>query len=183
MPCQSAAAAFVRSGGRLIRGPLNARKGLRIAAVADAQGAALGLTNRGPRIAAPGGTALHDWLWMEYVAQEPDRALAFYADVLGYRHEVSETREGFTYYVFATDRPRAGLFKTLWARHTSAWLPYVRVADPAATAARVEQLGGTVVIPPQPRVRNNSLAIVLDPSGAPLALQKFPFDQNTGGIP
>jgi predicted enzyme related to lactoylglutathione lyase len=42
-------------------------------------------------------------------------------------------------------------------------------------AARVTELGGTVLIPPSPRVRNSSLTIVLDPLGAVLALQKYPF--------
>jgi len=54
------------------------------------------------------------------------------------------------------------------------------VADPAAAAARVKELGGTVVVAPAPQLRNNSLAIVLDPSGAPLALQRYPFDSGAG---
>lgn len=173
-----AAAAFRQTGGRIFRGPLNARKDLRVAAVADAQGAPLGLTSRGPKFDISSGSELNEWLWMEYVASDPDGALKFYGDVLGYRHEVSEQRENFTYYVLSTDRPRAGLFRTLWNRPTSAWLPYIRVADPAAMAKRVTELGGTVVIAPQPRARNSSLAVVLDPAGAVLALQKFPFDKD-----
>ena len=178
-----ATAAFVKSGGKVFRGPLAARKDLRVAAVADAQGAAIGLANRGPRAAPPSEAGLNDWLWMEYVARDPEGALAFYADAIGYRHDMSENTEGFVYHIFSTDRPRAGLFKSLWERETSAWLPYIRVADPAAMAAQVEKLGGKVLLPPRPRVRNNSLAIVLDPSGAPLALQKYPFDNGKGGTP
>jgi predicted enzyme related to lactoylglutathione lyase len=116
---------------------------------------------------------------MEYVARDPAAALQFYGDVVGFKNEIQEVRQDFTYYVLTTDRPRAGLFRSPWERETSAWLPYVRVADPAAMAARVTELGGSVVLPPRPGVRNGSLAIVLDPTGAPLALQKFPFE--TGG--
>jgi len=79
-----------------------------------------------------------------------------------------------------TDRPRAGLFLSPWTRDTSAWLPYVRVADPAAMAARAAELGATIAVAPKPAVRNASLAIIVDPTGAPLALQKFPFD--AGGV-
>lgn len=175
--------AFLKSGGKIFRGPLNARKDLRVAAVGDAQGAAIGLANRGPRLAPPATAGLHDWLWMEYVARDADAALRFYADVFGYRHEVAETRDGFTYHIFSTDRPRAGLFKTVAERDAARWLPYIRVEDPVAMAVRVEQLGGTVIVRPEPRIRNNSLAIVLDPTGAPLALQKYPFDHSTGGWP
>jgi predicted enzyme related to lactoylglutathione lyase len=172
--------AFRAAGGRVLRGPLDARKDLRVAAVADAQGAALGLASRGPYVETA-VSGLHEWLWMEYVARDADGALRFLSDVIGYRHEIAETREHVTYYVLSTDRPRAGLFKTLWEREQSAWLPYIRVEDPFAMAGRVATLGGTVVIAPQPRVRNSSLAVVLDPSGAVFALQKYPFD--AGGTP
>jgi predicted enzyme related to lactoylglutathione lyase len=172
-----AVASFKQAGGRVYRGPLNARKDLRVAAVEDAQGAAIGLTNRGPRTESPAAVAMHDWLWMEYVARDVAPALAFYGDALGFRHEISDQREDFTYYMLSTDRPHAGLFKSVFTRESSAWLPYVRVDDPAAMAQRASALGGTVLLPPMPRVRNNSLAIVLDPLGAPIALQKFPFDR------
>jgi uncharacterized protein len=176
MDVNRTAAAFEDAGGRVIRGPLDARKDLRIAAVADAQGAVVGLASRGPRFATHAASGRHEWLWVEYIAQDPESALDFYADVIGYRYEIAARRENFIYYVLSTDRPRAGLFHTLWQGEQSAWLPYIRVDDPAEMAERVLKLGGTVVIPPQPRVRNNSMTLVLDPSGAAVALQKFPFD-------
>jgi uncharacterized protein len=173
---------FRRSGGRVFREPVNARKDLRVAVVADPQGAPLGLASRGAVVDSQTPPALHRWLWMEYVAaRDTDAALRFYAEAVGFRHEISEARENFTYYLLTTDRPRAGMFRSPWTRETSAWLPYVRVADPAAMAARAAALGGSVALPPGPGVRRGSLAIVLDPTGAPLALQKFPFE--SGGAP
>jgi uncharacterized protein len=170
------AAAFREAGGRVFRGPLNARKDLRVAVVADAQGAPLGLASRGPDLPDERPPALHRWLWMEYVARDPEAALKFYGDVIGFAHEISQERNNFTYYLLKTDRPRAGLFRSPWERDTSAWLPYVRVADPAAMAARAVELGGRIALEPRPDVRNGSLAIVVDPAGAAVALQKFPFD-------
>jgi uncharacterized protein len=170
------AMAFREAGGRLFRGPLNARKDLRVAVVADAQGAAIGLASRGPDLPEERPPALNRWLWMEYVARDPAAALKFYGEALGFGHEVYEERENFTYYLLTTDRPRAGLFRSPWDRDTSAWLPYVRVADPAAMAARAVELGGRIALQPRPGVRNGSLAIVVDPAGAAVALQKFPFD-------
>ena len=174
-----AAEAFRVAGGRVYRGPLDARKDLRVAVVADAQGAPLGLANSGPRLEAEASPGRNRWLWMEYVARDPDAALKLYGDIIGYGHEIHEQRENFTYYLLTTDRPRAGLFRSLWERERSAWLPYVRVADPAAMAARAAELGGSVLLPPAPQVRNGSLAIVLDPMGAAIALQKFPFERGT----
>jgi hypothetical protein len=39
----------------------------------------------------------------------------------------------------------------------------------------VAGLGGRILVPASPERRNGSLAVVADPGGAPLALQKFPF--------
>jgi predicted enzyme related to lactoylglutathione lyase len=164
-----------RDGGRVLRAPLNARKDLRVAVVQDPQGAPIGLASRAPVVDDPASPALNRWLWMEYVARDPDAALRFYHDTIGFDHQISESRQDFTYYLLTTDRPHAGLFRSPWPHDTSAWLPYVRVADPAAAAARAVELGGTIVLSPRAAVRNGSLAIVLDPTGAPLALQKVPF--------
>ena len=168
---------FRQRGGKVIQGPLNARKGLRVAVVEDPQGAPLGLASGAPGAAAAAPPALHNWLWMEYVARDVAPALVFYEKAVGFRFEISEAREGFTYYLLHTDRPRAGLFRSPWTRSTSAWLPYVRVADPAAMAVRAAELGGTVAVTPRAEVRHASLAIIVDPAGAAVALQKFPFDQ------
>ena len=175
--------AFRRAGGQVFRGPLSPRKDLRVAAVADPQGAPLGLASRGLPGAGTGPTppGLHRWLWMEYVATDAASALDFYGQAVGFRHEISEARDNFTYYLLTTDRPQAGLFRSPWKRETSAWLPYVRVADPGAMAARALELGGRIALQPAPGIRNGSLAIVLDPFGAPLALQRYPFA--TGGAP
>jgi predicted enzyme related to lactoylglutathione lyase len=169
--------AFRQSGGQVFRGPLNARGDLRVAAVADAQGAAIGLASRGPIGEMPQGVPdVNRWLWMDYVARDAGPAVEFYTRVFGFTSAVTETRQNVSYYRLSNDRPRAGLFATPWPRETSVWLPYVRVADPAASASRAKELGGTIVQAASPRLRNGSMAIVLDPSGAPLALQKYPFD-------
>jgi predicted enzyme related to lactoylglutathione lyase len=55
------------------------------------------------------------------------------------------------------------------------WLPYVLVDNPEALAARVTALGGRILVPAAPERRNNSLVVIADPGGAPLALQKYPF--------
>jgi predicted enzyme related to lactoylglutathione lyase len=168
--------AFRQAGGQVYRAPLNVRNDLRVAAVADPQGAPLGLASRGPLEGASDAVPeIHRWLWMDYVARDEAPALQFYSQVLGYTSQ-SETRETATYYRLANGRPRAGLFKTPWPRETSIWLPYIRVADPEASSKRAQELGGLIVQAPAPRVRNGSLAIVLDPGGAPIALQKYPFD-------
>jgi hypothetical protein len=54
------------------------------------------------------------------------------------------------------------------------WLASVMVADPAASAQRAKELGGRVLLTPRMDVRKGSVALIADPSGAVLALQRWP---------
>ena len=112
---------------------------------------------------------------MEYLAKDPEAALVFYKGLAGYESEARETAAGRPYQVLTRGRPRAGLMKSPIESVRPNWLSYVRVEDPAALAARVVALGGKVVVAPRPEVRNGTLAVVADPSGAVLALQKWPL--------
>ena len=58
------------------------------------------------------------------------------------------------------------------------WLTYIGVKDPAVAAERALSLGGRIIIPPSDDLRNGTLAVVADPSGAILVLQNW---SNFGG--
>ena len=69
---------------------------------------------------------------------------------------------------------RAGILKKPVDHWDSVWLTYFGVPDPAAAAARVQSLGGKVLLPASPEVREGSMAVVSDPAGAILVLQRVP---------
>lgn len=52
-------------------------------------------------------------------------------------------------------------------------LPHIRFADPASLVGRVKELGGQVALAPDETIRRGTVAILLDPSGAAVALQKW----------
>jgi hypothetical protein len=114
---------------------------------------------------------------MEYLAKDGPAALAFYKDLAGFDASVTASQNGVDFHVLKTRVARAGLFQipsdaTMVEPH---WLPFVRVADPAALAARVVALGGKVLIAPRAEVRKGTLAVIADPTGGALALQKWPL--------
>ncbi|WP_223756719.1 VOC family protein [Myxococcus sp. RHSTA-1-4] len=163
-------------GGQALVGPEDVERIGRAAVVTDPQGAPVGFVRSQP--GDPADTGLPEpgqFLWMEHLAEDPAAAVAFYKDLLGY--EVQERNEGDgPYSVLMRDqRPRAGVLRKPLERVRPNWLTYVRVEDPAALAARVESLGGRVVMAPRADVRGGSLALIADPSGAVLALQRYPF--------
>ena len=77
--------------------------------------------------------------------------------------------------VLTRGRPRGGVLPAPRADLREAWLPYLLVSDPAPLVARAQSLGGTVLLAPRQDVRRGSLGVVIDPSGAMVALQKYPF--------
>ena len=144
-----------------------------MAAVGDAQGAPLGLANRGAETLPVGIPRFNRWLWMEYVAVDAPGALDFYSRVVGYTSEVSETRAGRSYHLLNTHCPRAGLFASVWSAIPRCGCRTSGSGSSGDGGAR-HQLGGTVALAPHADIRNRSLAIVLDPAGAPRLCKSFP---------
>ena len=164
-----------REGGSLVAGPLDLPRVGRGAVVLDPEGAPLGLlrTSAGDPV-DPAEPAINAFLWTEHLSRAPAEAAAFYARLTG--SEVRRTEQaGIAYWLLWQGRPRAGLLRNPLAIDRPVWLAYVRVADPAAAAERAARLGGRVLLAPRKEVRSGTLALVADPTGAVLALQKWPI--------
>jgi predicted enzyme related to lactoylglutathione lyase len=171
-----AVAAVLKAGGKTLVAPVDVGSVARAAVVADPQGAALGLarlTDGDPAdTAAP---VLGTFFWMEYLARDPQAAAAFYTGTFGFEREVTDRVAGGEYVVLKRGRARGGILQAPRPEMRPIWLSYVLVSDPAAMAAKARTLGGTVLLEPRADVRKGSLAVVTDPSGAAVALQKYPF--------
>ena len=88
--------------------------------------------------------------------------------------EAGPAKAADTYRLLMADsKARAGILDNPFEDTRSAWIPYVRVADAAAAAAKAAELGAQIVIAPSPDLRKGTVALILDPSGAPLALQQW----------
>jgi len=166
--------AVSKAGGKQLEAPTDVSGVGRVVTVEDADGAVLHLLSSvhgdPPDVEPP----VHTWLWHELLTNNADRALGFYEAAFGYRVESLKKNPSSEYRVlWSSGEARAGIVQNPFEKSRSAWIPYVRVDDPAALAARVPELGGRVIVAPRPEVREGTLAVVLDPSGAPLALQKW----------
>lgn len=164
-----------KSGGSAVAGPADLPNIGRGAVVLDPDGAPLGLLRS--RIGDPADTAepaLNRFLWTEHLSRDPQAVAEFYARLAGFevrKHDFG----GRPYWVLVKGRERAGLLRNPIAIDRPIWLAYVRVADPAASASRAAQLGGRVLLAPRSELRGSTLALIADPSGAVLALQKWPL--------
>src|SRR5262245_1484593 len=162
------------AGGEVAAEARNVNLG-RVAAILDPEGAVLGLarSNIGDpddRTTAPASGRV---IWTELLAAEPEASSAFYRTVVGYDARTVERRGGEYTFLTSGGVQRAGVFANPSEDAAPRWLTYFAVDDAAAASARAVMLGGTIVLPVSQNLRDGTMAVVTDPSGAILALQEI----------
>jgi predicted enzyme related to lactoylglutathione lyase len=172
-------------GGEVFTEPTSLGERGRIAVVADPGMALLALleTSSGDPVDSDQTPATGDFLWHELWTADVEQISRFYRGIAPLVEE-KFAAEGATAEVdyrllSAHGRPRFGVRSLPDAGMSAAWVSYLRVADEAELAsllARVEKLGGRVLVPATPRPLGGSVAVIAGPSGAGIALQTWPND-------
>lgn len=147
----------------------------RVAALIDPEGAVIGLARSDfgdpdDVTTAPGAGRP---VWTELLSNDPATAASFYKSIGGYEINTIERRGGEYTLLAGHGANRAGIFKDPRENADPVWLTYFGVDDPAAAAAKAESLGGKILVPVSPEVRDGTMAVVTDPSGAILVLQNW----------
>ncbi|MFQ5582862.1 MAG: VOC family protein [Calditrichia bacterium] len=173
---------FEENDGQVLRKPWNLKARGRVAVVTDPQGALLVLiksVNGDPPDKKP---TTNDWLWDELLAGDTHSATSFYRNLIGYDEEIIDKKNERSYHILKyEEKPRAGVVKNPWPKVRPNWLPYVRVEDPVSVAKHAAELGGKIIFAPQLEVRKGSVGIIGDPTGAAVAIQKWPIEDPKGG--
>ena len=181
----AAADSLLAAGGTVITAPVDVADRGRLAVVADPQGALFSLLQTNSRDPLdrdevdPGG-----FLWDELWADDVDAASGFYMELIGYTHEDDPALQqavavkGNYRILQSQDHPRVGIMKNPIEDLNPIWVNYLRVKDADsldAIAARVEALGGRLLLAPQDRDIGGRVALIAGPSGAGIALQTWPI--------
>lgn len=173
----AAALEITRSNGRVVRGPLDISRRGRIAIVIDPQGAPLGLICSSSGDPVDRKPDAGEWLWTELFASDPPAAVSWYARFTGSTYDSTTLTGQQQYYYLKRDgKARGGVLGIQWKNVRPNWLPYILVDDPAASVEKARMLGATVILEPRMDVRNGSVGVIADPSGAAVALQKWPME-------
>ncbi|RLA44278.1 MAG: hypothetical protein DRR42_20670 [Gammaproteobacteria bacterium] len=173
-----AAVELVRAnGGEILKGPADMEQRGRAVLISDPQRADMVLLRAKGGDPADDEPVIGDWLWDEVWTDDPEVSEAFYATVLGY----DEMIPGDDYDVFMFNgKWRAGMRHLQDKNDHMLWVPVVRVADPGATAQRVEALGGVVWVTPEEAPVKGNTALIGDPTGALLLIQRWPPQASEG---
>ena len=167
------------NGGEILTPPTDVGSRGTLAVVAGPDKAIIALVQtRGgdPEESEP---VVNGWLWNELWTNNVEQATSFYQAVAGFEIEDHAVPgEDHDYRVLKSgDSARAAIMPNPFERELPVWVNYIRVDDPAAITARVEDLGGVVFIDASPRALGGEVAFVAGPSGAGVALQTWPLDR------
>lgn len=115
--------------------------------------------------------------WHELLATDPEVEGKFFSEIFGWRIEEMPMGELGMYYLFKrldTGKDAGGMLKKPDGQGPSAWLPYILVESADATAARTEELGGTVWVTPTDIPGVGRFIVTTDPQGAYIAFLQPP---------
>jgi uncharacterized protein len=122
-------------------------------------------------LAAPG-----EWLWSSLMVKNADQEAAFYRALFAYDVFDLPSDDNSKHVILSSgDFARAGvtaLPSDALRRHPH-WLNFVRVDDAEVSAAKAVELGGRVLVEPRLDRHGGKLAVVADPSGAPIGLMEW----------
>lgn len=115
--------------------------------------------------------------WYELMTSDPNAAQTFYTQVTGWGAEPIEFEGSeMEYTMWTSGENRVGGLMELpeEARQGGApphWLAYVATDDVDATASQAEELGATILVPPQDIPNNmGRFSVIKDPQGAVFAI-------------
>jgi uncharacterized protein len=185
---EEAAARARDAGGTVAQEPVDVKPAGRLAAIADPAGAVFGVWEPGLRRGAQLVNEPGAWSMSLLNTRDRERAKGFYGDLFGWQAEAMDAGGAeFTLFrlpgyvggepqqpvprdVVATMAPMGDQFPESTPAH---WSVDFWVDDLDGTAAKADELGGKVVVPPYD-IPNTPLrqAVLADPQGATLSVTK-----------
>lgn len=165
--------AAARHGGKVIVPPKLLGERGETAVLQDPEGTPFGVVRSKNGDPADYLGDVNEWVWIDLWTGNVEQATAFYSAVLGYEVRplpAESARDGALF--VSGDFVRAGVMLKKDAGTSTAWLPYVRVADARSAAERAQAAGGRVYREPVD-IGRAIVAIIVDPTGAPVGIAEL----------
>tara|TARA_B100001063_G_scaffold110255_1_gene102855 strand:+ start:28636 stop:29442 length:807 start_codon:yes stop_codon:yes gene_type:complete len=161
----------IKAGGKVLVSSTEIKGRGTIAVLEDPQGAVFSLINT---VNGDPETQQTDngWIWQEVWSDNPDQSKAFYQSLDSYSAQSKPLNNGNYSYLALNGTPAIGFVKKPDAEIGNTWVNYIKVADVDATLLKVTAAGGIVLMAPNDKVRNGSVAIIRDPAGAGIVIQE-----------
>lgn len=117
---------------------------------------------------------VNGFLWSELWTDDLESSAAFYGSVLDFTVEDGDVDFDQPYKLFKNgDTVRGGVMEIENPEVRPHWVPFIKVDDVSTTVEKAREAGARVIIEPHPDIRDGAAALILDPVGAPIALQEY----------
>ena len=157
--------------GAVIYGPEDVFDDGRMLHIQDPTGARLNLWQPHKSIGAGIVNAVGAMCWNELVTNDAEKAKAFYAALLGWDFYHDENHPDNYTHISNRERAIGGILEL--PEIEPCWMVHFQVADIEASIARVQDLGGSVVVPKQRIADGSWFSVVADPAGARFYLMEL----------
>ena len=104
--------------------------------------------------------------WIDLASKDAAGARDFYSKLFGWKAELGGPESGGYAMAKIAGKDVAGIGPVQDPNAPSAWNVYIGTRDAAATAKKVEEAGGKVIVPPFDVLQAGRMAVFQDPSGA-----------------
>jgi uncharacterized protein len=149
----------------------------------DPQGAIFGIMasssgDPSDYLAEPG-----EWIWSSLLTTDADKDAAFYQQVFGYEVFELPSDDNLEHLILSADNFARASIHTLPVDHSRRhphWLYFVRVLSTVQASASAAALGGRVLVEPHMDRQGNMVAVVADPTGAPVGLMEWSDSSDVG---
>jgi predicted enzyme related to lactoylglutathione lyase len=160
------------AGGTVMVEPFDVMEEGRMAIIQDPTDAVFGVWQPHNHTGAQLINTVNALSWNELQTRDVDAAQAFYGDVFGWTYEADPS--GYVTVLQAEGR-QAGMMQLdeRMADVPPNWSIYFMVDDAEATAAKAEELGGRVLVPPSPAGDVGTFSVLQDPQGAVFSVIRF----------
>ena len=167
----AAARYVVDKGGKVVVAPRSLPGRGEVALLEDPEGASFGVIRSSSGDPPDYFAADRQWVWVELWARDAEAMARFYGGLADYEVAPVERPDGGRGYLLASGGyTRCGIIQSPAATVAPAWLPYLRVEDVRAAVTQAQEAGARVVVPPSASIREGRVALIVDPSGAPVGL-------------
>lgn len=175
------AQAVEANGGQVLMPPMQVMESGKMASFADPTGAAFSAWQAQQHIGAELGNIANTHSWNELMTRDLSSAQEFYSNVFDWQYEVQQMPDGEYHVIAGGENGGLGGMMTMPnevpAMVPNYWGVYFTVDDLDASTAKVQELGGQVVMPAMELPGIGQMSTVHDTWGAPFTLIQ-PNDQS-----
>ncbi len=119
-------------------------------------------------------------IWVDLFARDAEKMAQFYGSLAPFEIADRDITEDVARKVLsAHGMPRAGIIPVDEEANRSAWVPYVRVDDIAATLEKVVAGGGFAIVPPDEKLHDGNVAVFVDPNGGVTGIVKYEYAEDS----